>query len=73
MKPGTGYLVKLVIALGFTSSVGIAADLRALHGFFESDGKHIGFDEYRRQNQPISPAILMLHGSGGIEFPQLPL
>jgi dienelactone hydrolase len=72
MKPGTGYLVELVIALAFISPVGIAADPRALHGFFESEGKHIGFDEYRHQDQPISPAILVLHGSGGLSSHNFP-
>ena len=72
MKLCIRYLVELMIVLSSISRAGYAADLQVLHGFFESDRKHIGFDEYRRQDQPIGPAILVLHGSSGLSSHNFP-
>ncbi len=72
MKLCICYLVQFVIALSSLSLASFAADVQALHGFFESDHQHIGFDEYRRQAQPASPAILILHGSGGLSSHNFP-
>jgi acetyl esterase/lipase len=72
MKLWICYLVELVIALSSLSRAGFAADVQAFHGFFESDRRHIGFDEYRRQDQSASPAVLVLHGSGGLSSHNFP-
>ena len=63
-----GYTIALIVVVGMIQTQPTDAEIRETKGSFESQGKTIAVEKFEPKSAGRHPAVLILHGAGGMEI-----